>query len=315
MAGRLHGKVAVISGAARGQGAAAAQRFVAEGALVLLCDVDDDHGKYLAAQLGDNAWYRRLDVADEQAWAATVGEIEQAFGQLDILVNNAGILSFSPLVDTTLVEYERVIRINQIGTFLGMRECVPLMKRGGRGSIINVSSVEGLAGMPWLTAYAASKFAIRGMTKVAAAELGPHGVRVNSVHPGAIDPAMAATALGSPVDLSLVGDRVPLGRAGQAEEVANLLLFLASDESSYCTGGEFVADGGATAQHPLSPGQQQPQQPATPQRPQAMQPVRPAQPAQPAQPGQPYYGQQQYLQDRYVQEQPWAADGVRRRAY
>jgi 3alpha(or 20beta)-hydroxysteroid dehydrogenase len=318
MAGRLQGKVAVISGAARGQGAAAAQRFVAEGALVLLCDVDDDHGKYLATQLGENAWYRRLDVSDENAWAAMVSDIEEALGQLDILVNNAGVLSFSPLVDTTLAEYERVIRINQIGTFLGMRECVPLMKRRGRGSIINVSSVEGLAGMPWLTAYAASKFAIRGMTKVAAAELGPHGVRVNSVHPGAIDPAMAATALGAPVDLSLIGDRVPLGRPGQADEVANLVLFLASDESSYCTGGEFVADGGATAQHPLTGQQGRPGQPQRPQprpEPGPPPPGRPP-PGQPPPTGQePYYGQPEYLQQQYVQQEPWPADGVRRRAY
>jgi 3alpha(or 20beta)-hydroxysteroid dehydrogenase len=319
MPGRLHGKVAVISGAARGQGAATAQRFVAEGARVLLCDVDDDHGQYVAAQLGENAWYRRLDVTDERAWAQMVGEVEQAFGRLDVLVNNAGVISFSPLVDTTLAEYEHVIRINQIGTFLGMRECVPVMKRAGRGSIVNVSSVEGLAGMPWLTAYAASKFAIRGMTKVAAAELGPHGVRVNSVHPGAIDPAMGATALGGmPIDLGLLGDRVPLGRAGQAEEVANLVLFLASDESSYCTGGEFVADGGATASHPLTGSQ--PQAPATPPRPQVAMPQPPQwqqqQPTgpQPVQPHSPQWQQPQYDQE-YTPERPWVAEGGRRRGW
>ena len=311
MAGRLHGKVAVITGAARGQGAAAARRFVAEGALVLLCDVDDDPGRHLAAQLGQTAWYRRLDVSDEHAWAATVREVEQAFGRLDVLVNNAGVMSFSPLVDTSLAEYERVVRINQVGTFLGMRECVPLMKRRGSGSIVNVSSVEGLAGMPWMTAYAASKFAIRGMTKVAAAELGPHGVRVNSVNPGAIDPAMAATALGAPVDLGMVGDRVPLGRDVQAEEVANLVLFLASDESAYCTGGEFVADGGAAVQ---SPQPTTGAQPATAPRPYRVPPTPPVAPAQ-APPQGSYYGQQQYLQERYVQDTPWAAEGVRRRAY
>jgi len=309
MAGRLHGKVAIITGAARGQGAAAARLFVAEGALTLLCDVDDDHGEYLTAQLGDSAWYRHLDVSDEQAWAATVRDVEQAFGGLDVLVNNAGVMSFSPLVDTSLAEYQRVISINQIGTFLGMRECVPLMKRRGGGSIVNVTSVEGLAGMPWMTAYTASKFAIRGMTKVAAAELGMHGVRVNSVNPGAIDPAMAATALGAPVDLGMMGDRVPLGRDAQAEEVANLVLFLASDESSYCTGGEFVADGGASAQQ--VDGAQQ-----TPQRPYTVPPGRPPAPVQPVQPPPgPYYGQQQYLQEQFVQDQPWAAEGVARRAY
>jgi 3alpha(or 20beta)-hydroxysteroid dehydrogenase len=303
MAGRLHGKIAIITGAARGQGAAAARRFVAEGALTLLCDVDDEHGEYLTAQLGDAAWYRHLDVSDEQAWAATVRDVEQAFGGLDVLVNNAGVMSFSPLVDTSLAEYERVISINQIGTFLGMRECVPLMKRRGGGSIVNLTTVEGLAGMPWMTAYAASRFAIRGMTKVAAAELGMHGIRVNSVNPGAIDPATAATALGAPVDLGVMGDRVPLGRDAQAEEVANLVLFLASDESSYCTGGEFVADGGAPAQPATGP---QPTPQPTPQRPYAVPPA-PQQPPQPPQP--PYYGQQQYLQEQYVQDQPWAAEG------
>jgi 3alpha(or 20beta)-hydroxysteroid dehydrogenase len=318
MPGRLHGKVAVISGAARGQGAAVAQRFVAEGARVLLCDVDDDAGRYLAAQLGDNAWYRRLDVADESAWAAMVGEVDQAFGRLDVLVNNAGVISFSPLVDTTLAEYEHVIRINQIGTFLGMRETVPIMKRAGCGSIVNVSSVDGLAGMPWLTAYAASKFAIRGMTKVAAAELGPHGVRVNSVHPGALDPAMGATALGGmPIDLSLLGDRVPLGRAGQAEEVANLVLFLASDESSYCTGGEFVADGGATARHPLGApdeGRPAPATPPAPQRPQVAMPQSPQWEQRPpprdagSQRQQPRPGYEQ----EHTPERPWVAEGGRR---
>jgi 3alpha(or 20beta)-hydroxysteroid dehydrogenase len=318
MAGRLHGKVAVITGAARGQGAAAAERFVREGARVLLCDVDDDAGRYLAAQLGDGAWYRRLDVSDEAGWQAMVGEIDQAFGRLDVLVNNAGVISFSPLVDTTLAEYEHVIRVNQIGTFLGMRECVPIMKRAGRGSIINITSVEGLAGMPWLTAYAASKFAIRGMTKVAAAELGPHGVRVNSVNPGAIDPAMGATALGGmPIDLGLLGDRVPLGRAGQAEEVANLVLFLASDESSYCTGGEFVADGGATSAPPGPEQQPRPVPPApAPQRPQVAMPQAPqweqqrpaprgGQWTQPRPTGGGY--EQEYTPDR-----PWVAEGGRR---
>ena len=255
MPGRLHGKVAIISGAARGQGAAAAQRFVAEGARVLLCDVDDEHGKYLAAQLGANAWYRRLDVSDEQGWVDTVAEVDQAFGRLDVLVNNAGIISFSPLVDTTLAEYERVIRINQVGTFLGMRACIPAMRRTGGGSIVNVSSVEGLGGMPLLTAYAASKFAIRGMTKVCAMELGPDRIRVNSVHPGAIDTSMISSALGGiTIDMSMVGQRVALGRVGQADEVANVVTFLASDESSYCTGGEFVVDGGATATHALGVG-------------------------------------------------------------
>jgi 3alpha(or 20beta)-hydroxysteroid dehydrogenase len=253
--GKLAGKVAVVTGAARGQGAAAARRFVAEGAQVLLGDVLDDEGKQLADELGEAAWYRHLDVSEEQAWTDAVADVEERHGRLDVLVNNAGILFFSPVVDTSLADYERVIRINQIGTFLGMRACIPAMRRTGGGSIVNVSSVEGLGGMPLLTAYAASKFAIRGMTKVCAMELGPDRIRVNSVHPGAIDTSMISSALGGvPIDMSLVGRRVALGRVGQADEVANVVTFLASDESSYCTGGEFVVDGGATATHALGVG-------------------------------------------------------------
>jgi len=251
--GRLDDKVALITGAARGQGAAAARRFVAEGARVMISDVLNEDGKALAEELGEAAWYQPLDVGDEQAWSEAIAEVERVFGRLDVLVNNAGILFFSPLEQTSLADYERVIRTNQIGTFLGMRSAVPVMKRNGGGSIVNVSSVEGIAGMPMLTAYSASKFAIRGMTKVAAMELGLSGIRVNSVHPGAINTTMVSSALGGlPVDVNLVGQRVPLGRVAQPEEVANLVLFLASDESSYCTGGEFLVDGGATATHSLA---------------------------------------------------------------
>jgi len=252
MTGRLEGKVAIVTGGARGQGAAAGRRFVAEGARVLLGDIRDDEGKALADELGEAATYRRLDVGDEDAWQDAVAEVERRYGRLDVLVNNAGVLFFAPVADTALADYERVVRINQIGTFLGMKTAVPAMRRAGGGSIVNISSVEGLGGMPMLTAYAATKFAIRGMTKVAAMELGPEGIRVNSVHPGAIDTAMVSTALGGiEVDTSLVGQRVALGRVGQAAEVANVVTFLASDESSYCTGGEFVVDGGATATHSL----------------------------------------------------------------
>jgi 3alpha(or 20beta)-hydroxysteroid dehydrogenase len=243
---RLEGKVALITGAARGQGAAAARRFAAEGASVVLADVLDDEGKALADEL--DADYRHLDVSSEDDWAAAVAET-----RFTVLVNNAGILHFARLVDTTLADYERVIRVNQIGCFLGMRAVVPGMIEAGGGSIINTSSIEGLAAAPLLTAYTASKFAIRGMTKAAAMELGDKGIRVNSIHPGMIDTQMLPTALGGiSVDLSRVGKRVPLRRVGHADEIASLLVFLASDESSYCTGAEFVADGGATASHALS---------------------------------------------------------------
>ena len=247
--GRLDGKVALITGAARGQGAAAARRFVAEGARVIVTDVLDDEGKALAEELGDAAHFRHLDVSQEDEWAALIGASEP----ITVLVNNAGILHFARLVDTTLADYERVIRVNQIGTFLGMRAVVPGMIAAGGGSIVNTSSIEGLASAPLLVAYTASKFAIRGMTKAAAMELGDKGIRVNSVHPGMIETQMLPTALGGiSVDLTRLGKKLPLRRVGQAEEIANLIVFLASDESSYCTGSEFVADGGATASHALS---------------------------------------------------------------
>lgn len=249
---RLNGKITLITGAARGQGAAAARRFVAEGAEVLVTDVLDEDGAKLAAELGDAATYLPLDVSDEAAWATAAGALRERFGRLDVLVNNAGLLHFSALADTTLADYERVIRVNQFGTFLGMRTAVPLMRDRG-GSIINLSSIEGLGGMPLLVAYASSKFAIRGMTKVAAMELGRYGIRVNSVHPGAVDTPMVSNALGGmPVEMAPIGKRVALGRVASPDEIANVVLFLASDESGYCTGSEFVVDGGATATHALA---------------------------------------------------------------
>jgi 3alpha(or 20beta)-hydroxysteroid dehydrogenase len=251
--GRLNGKVALITGAARGQGAATARRFVEEGAKVIIADINDDEGKSLADELGDAAYFRHLDVSQEDEWPAAVADAANQYSPITVLVNNAGILHFARLTDTSLADYERVIRVNQIGTFLGMRAVVPGMITAGGGSIVNTSSIEGLAAAPLLVAYTASKFAIRGMTKAAAMELGDKGIRVNSVHPGMIDTQMLPTALGGiTVDLTRVARKVPLRRVGRAEEIANLIVFLASDESSYCTGSEFVADGGATASHALS---------------------------------------------------------------
>ncbi|GAB3904911.1 glucose 1-dehydrogenase [Kibdelosporangium lantanae] len=250
---RLDGKVAIITGAARGQGAAAARRFVAEGARVAIADIRDELGKELADELGDAAVYQHLDVTSEEDWTAAVAATRQAFGPPTVLVNNAGILKFGSIVDTTLADYELLVRVNQTGTFLGMRAVVPGMTEAGGGSIINVSSVEGLAGSPYLTAYAATKFAVRGMTKCAALELGKHNIRVNSVHPGAIDTDMASDAMGGvAIDMTKVGKRVAgLRRVGTPAEIADLQVFLASDESSYSTGAEFVADGGASATHSL----------------------------------------------------------------
>ena len=251
--GDLDGKVAIITGAARGQGAAAARLFVEEGARVIIADVNDAEGKELAQELGDAAYYRHLDVSAEDEWSTVVGEAVDSLGQLDILVNNAGVLHFSSVTETKLEDYERVIRINQFGCFLGMRAAARAMTNGG--SIVNLSSVEGLAGMPYTVAYAASKFAIRGMTKVAALELGPQGIRVNSVHPGMIDTKMVHDALGGhDVDVTPVTKKLALRRVGRADEMAQLVLFLASERSSYCTGAEFVADGGSTATHALNMG-------------------------------------------------------------
>jgi 3alpha(or 20beta)-hydroxysteroid dehydrogenase len=250
--GRLDGKVALITGAARGQGAATARRFTDEGAKVVIADILDDLGKEVAAEIGDAAIYQRLDVTSEEDWSAAVAETLRTFGRLNVLVNNAGVVLVSSIADTSLADYERVIRVNQIGTFLGMRAAIPALTEAGGGSIINVSSVEGLGGMPYLAAYTASKFAIRGMTKAAAMELGGLGIRVNSIHPGVIDTQMVRDAAGGvEVDMSRVGKRVALRRCGQPEEIAHLQVFLASDESSYSTGAEFVADGGATATHSL----------------------------------------------------------------
>lgn len=241
--GRLAGKVAIITGAARGQGAAEAKLFVEHGAKVVLGDVLDE-GKAVADGLGDAATFVPMDIRREQDWAAAV-DAAHAFGPLNILVNNAAVVHFSSIVETTLEDYKRVIDINQVGTFLGIRSVIEPMKAAGGGSIINVSSIDGLQAKNALIAYAASKWAIRGMTKVAALELGPHGIRVNSLHPGGVD-----TVMGNPTGLENIDEfykRYPIPRAGRPEEMAQLALFLASDDSSYSTGSEFVADGGWTA--------------------------------------------------------------------
>ena len=255
--GRLDGKVAIISGAARGQGEAEARLFVAEGAAVVIGDVLDDRAAAVAAELGDRARSVHLDVRDPADWAAAVATAELAFGPVDVLVNNAGILRYHRLVDVPLDEYREVVEVNQIGTLLGMQAVVPSMERAGGGSIVNVSSTAGLQGSSTTTAYTATKFAVRGMTKVAAVELGPLGIRVNSIHPGGIDTEMVRPGDGPPggpgsEELNQRFAGIPLGRVGQAEEVARMALFLASDESSYSTGSEFVCDGGSTAGQRLS---------------------------------------------------------------
>jgi 3alpha(or 20beta)-hydroxysteroid dehydrogenase len=253
--GALDGKVAIITGAARGQGAAAAKLFVAEGARVVVGDVLDELGKEVAELLGEAAVFRHLDVSAEDDWANVVNETVEAWGGPDILVNNAGILRFAALPDMPLEDYMRIVNVNQVGTFLGMRAVSKPMMAAGKGSIVNISSIEGLAGMPYLTAYTSTKFAIRGMTKVAALELGPHGIRVNSVHPGMIETDMVKDAAGGhEIDLSPAAKRIALRRMGQSEDIAEVVLFLASDRSAYVTGAEISADGGATATHAFYAG-------------------------------------------------------------
>src|SRR5918992_1751388 len=188
--GRLEGRVALITGGARGQGDATARRFVEEGARVVIADILDDEGKAVAEELGDAAHYMHLDVREESQWADAVAETERLFGSLNVLLNNAGILSFGSIEKTSVEDYKAIFDVNQLGVFLGMRAAIPALKKAGGGSIINVSSVEGLKGMAGLISYASSKFAVTGMTKVAAVELGPFGIRANSIHPGAIDTPM-----------------------------------------------------------------------------------------------------------------------------
>ena len=240
--GRLDGKVAIISGAARGQGEAEARLFVAEGAQVLVADVLDDDGERVAKELGDAAGFVHLDVTDEDQWRDAVAAAEKRFGSVSVLVNNAGILHFQSILKTEARDFLRVLEVNALGTLLGMKHTAPAIARAGGGAIVNVSSVAGLQGQPYLSTYVSSKWAVRGMTKSAALELGTHGIRVNSVHPGGIDtPMIAGTDHEAPYYR-----RLPLGRIGKPEEVARVVLFLASDDSSYMTGAELAIDGGAT---------------------------------------------------------------------
>lgn len=245
---RLNGKIAIVTGGAQGQGAAICAGFVAEGARVVIADVADEPGEKLAAELGDAAVFAHHDVSSEESWEGVVAQTAETFGPVDVLVNNAGILTFGAIDEMALADYERLIGINQTGTWLGMRAVVPTMRSNGGGSIVNASSVEGLGGMPTLSAYVASKWAIRGMTKAVAMEWGHQGIRVNSVHPGMIDTGMTRVH-GGDAAMEYGATKVALKRVGQPADMVGVYVFLASDESSFVTGAEIAVDGGATATH------------------------------------------------------------------
>jgi 3alpha(or 20beta)-hydroxysteroid dehydrogenase len=241
--GRVDGKVALISGGARGMGASHARLLVAEGAKVVIGDILDDEGKALADEIGEAARYVHLDVTQPDQWQSAVSVAVDEFGKLDVLVNNAGIVALAPLKKFDLAKWQNVIDVNLTGTFLGMQASVEPMIAAGRGSIINVSSIEGLRGAPFVHPYVASKWAVRGITKSAALELAPQNIRVNSIHPGFIRTPMTQHL---PEDMVTI----PLGRPADSIEVSTFVVFLASDESSYATGAEFVIDGGLVADVP-----------------------------------------------------------------
>ncbi|MBA3743121.1 SDR family NAD(P)-dependent oxidoreductase [Sporichthya sp.] len=242
---RFDGKSAIVTGGARGLGAAVVERFVADGARVAIADLRVEEGKALADHLGEAAMFVELDVSDDASWAAAIETVRASFGGLDILVNNAGIVALSSMFDTSLETYQKVIGVNQIGVFLGMKAAGAVMAGQGSGSIVNVSSTDGLVGGPGQIAYCASKHAVNGMTKVAALELAGTGVRVNAVNPGAVDTPMHEVALAAGIDINaLLATKIPLARSAAPAEIANVIAFFASDEASYSTGACHVIDGG-----------------------------------------------------------------------
>ena len=241
---RLDGKVAIITGGARGMGGATSRLFAAEGAKVVIADVLDKEGAALAEELKGSAIFQHHDVTDEANWSSVVAKAIATFGKVDILVNNAGILLFKTLLDTSKADYERVLGVNLMGAFLGIKAVAPHMIERGSGSIVNVSSVDGMKGANSLGAYSSSKWGLRGLTRVAAMEFGHKGVRVNSIHPGGIDTAMGNPYSENRTEVNKRYTMVPLQRVGDPIEAARTSLFLASDDSSYLCGAEIAVDGG-----------------------------------------------------------------------
>ncbi|MFK8911861.1 SDR family NAD(P)-dependent oxidoreductase [Streptomyces sp. YS-3] len=252
--GKLDGRVVLVTGAARGQGEQEARLFAAEGAKVVVADVLDDQGEAVAAELGaGSARFVHLDVGREEEWRSAIATATETFGHLDGLVNNAGILRFNELVATPLEEFQQIVQVNQVGTFLGIKHAAPEIEAAGGGTIVNTASYTALTGMAYVGAYAATKHAVLGLTRVAAVELAAKGIRVNAVCPGAVDTPMTnPAALDPTADPEEAGAAVgelykrlvPLGRIGRPEEVAALALFLTSEDSAYITGQPFVIDGG-----------------------------------------------------------------------
>ncbi|MDT0575367.1 glucose 1-dehydrogenase [Croceicoccus sp. F390] len=254
--GRLSGKVAIISGAAQGMGAATARLFVAEGARVVICDILDEPASRLAEELGENAAFCHLDVRNEGDWQHAVATAVDRFGKLDVLVNNAAVTHFTAAEHINLEDAERVLGINVIGAMMGVKHAIPELTKNANSVVVNISSVDGMRGCNGLIAYTASKWAVRGMTKSMAYEFGPRGVRVVSVHPGGINTAMGNPGGQTGDELQRPYKRVPLQRIGEPEEVARTTLFVCSDDASYISGAEIAVDGGWTAGHyePALPG-------------------------------------------------------------
>lgn len=241
---RLEGKVAIITGSAQGMGAAHAKKFIEEGAKVVLTDLNEEKGNTFAAELGENAIFVKQNVANEEDWKNVVAKAEEAFGPVNVLVNNAGITMAKSITDTSVEDYRKIVEINQVSVFLGIKSVVSSMEKAGQGTIVNISSLNGLVG--GAVGYTDTKFAVRGITKAAALELAPKNIRVNSVHPGVIATPMVVQE-DTKAAVEAFSKMIPMGRVAEPEEVSNLVLYLASEESSYSTGSEFIVDGGMSA--------------------------------------------------------------------
>ena len=241
---KLLDKVAIVTGGARGMGESHVRRFIEEGAKVVFTDINEEVGEKLSSELGDNALFVKHDVTDEAGWQEVIEKTEAAFGPVNVLVNNAGISMSKSIFDMSVEDYKKIIDINQVSVFIGMKAVLPSMQKAEGGSIVNISSMNGIVG--GAIGYTDSKFAVRGMTKAAALQVGHLGIRVNSVHPCVIETPMVTE--GDAVEqIKEFAKHIPMRRMAQSEEVTNMVLFLASEDSSYSTGSEFIIDGGLTA--------------------------------------------------------------------